>query len=816
MYYFKSKKNMPSLRKLRPFFTVLLLILMSSISITTNQALALPVSLTTALANTKCQFTVPANAPNPAVTALHIASSTPCSNVTVGTTDATFTAQAPLMPVVVGAGGTLKLQDQPMTLYANSFLIQNGGTMQAGTAAQPITNQITIVMAGNASAALPPHATGGTPIVNTTNNTPNARDITVMDGGALKLYGGKGLSATPDGTHNNPATNPAFINTVEGTKSWTYLAVPAGPSSYSDAENVSAPVPTTAPDTTLTLSTTVDWQVGDWVSVATTSFSSHQTEIVQICAITSVPNPDPKASALDLPLNVSQITLRNGTNCTATPNNTPLKHYHYGGLAPTPGFFPANTTQSVVSGGNPIDVSYQAKSFYDDHHRNYGIDERAEVALLSRNIKLTSVAGQAADANNFIGGHLVAMVSDTGKPAPILQLVGVEIEKFGQGLVGRYPVHLHKLPQYQITEAANAGDGNIAISSSTVPANGTVVTISGVQGNTAANVRSWPVTKTNTSAGTFELKDLASKGAYTSGGIWTHATILIQDVSVHHSYNKCYVVHGTGNADFYNNVCVRTVGQGAYLEDGANITGNQFMRNFIAGTMAAQTTYSYPQKNGSLYWDGDNLLFSHWPAGIISKATNTSPIVVSSSAVPANGSQVTISGAQGNTAADGTWTVTNANPSASTFALASTGNGTSATGGTFQVSGSITSTTATHPIVVSSSTVPANGSQVTISGTGTAAAGTWTVKNAKPIVGTFELKGSKGTKTFTAPTWSTGGLNVITSMSQDSTTGLIIIHTQSLTFAGTKVTISGTNTQADGTWTATNVIAGPPSFQLAN
>ncbi|MEW6544587.1 MAG: G8 domain-containing protein [Nitrospirota bacterium] len=478
-------------------------------------------SLTTALATSSCIQAIQAQGHNPPVPkALFINSGTSCGNVTVSTADTTaFTAQTPLIPVVVGAGGTLAFQDpgagNSTTLYASSFLIQNAGIMQAGSAASPIQGQITIVMAGNQSAALAPTATGSAAIVSTSNTTPNSRDITVMDGGVLQLYGSKGLSAAP-GTMNN--------DIVGGTKSWTYLTAPAGPATYNDAENVSAPVPATNPATTLTLATTVDWQKNDWISVATTSFSSHQTEIVQICAISSVTNPDPQASALGLPTSVSQITL-----CSTTP----LKHYHYGGLAPTPGFFPANTTQTVVTGGKPINVSYQAKSFYDDHTRNYGIDERAEVALLSRNIKLTSVAGQTTDANNFIGGHLVAMV--TSATYPTLKLVGVEIEKFGQGLTGRYPVHLHMLQQLP--------SGNV----------------------------------------------------------------LVQDVSVHHSYNKCYVPHQTPNAKFYNNVCVRTVGQGMYLEDGSHITGNQFMRNHIAGTMTAQTTYSYPPQPPSIYWDGDNL-----------------------------------------------------------------------------------------------------------------------------------------------------------------------------------------------------------------
>jgi len=479
------------------------------------------ISLTAALANPACKLQIQG------VTALHIAGSTACSSVTVAATDVTlFTVATPLAPVVIGLGGTLELLDQTMFLYASSFLVRDGGTMQAGTAAAPIKNQITISMTGNQSAAPAPHVSGSTPVEAISAAAANVRDITVMDGGVLALYGGKGLSATPNGTQNNPARNPIFINTVFGTKSWTYLARPAGPAKYNDAENVSSPVPAAAPDTTLTLATAVDWQVNDWISVATTSFSSHQTEIVQICQIASVPNPETSAPKPipGVPATVSQLTL-----CSATK----LKHYHYGGLAPTPGFFGAQTTQSVVPGGNPIDVSFQAKSFYDDAGRNYGIDERAEVALLSRNIKLKSEAGLPTDQNPYMGGHLVAMVSAHDKPAPVLQLVGVEIEKFGQALVGRYPVHLHQLP--------------------------------------------------------------------------TPATILIQDVSVHHSYNKCFVVHGTANANFFNNVCVRTVGQGVYLEDGIGITGNQFMRNFIAGTMAANTTYSYPPAAPSQYWDGDNL-----------------------------------------------------------------------------------------------------------------------------------------------------------------------------------------------------------------
>ncbi|MBV7534707.1 G8 domain-containing protein [Duganella sp. sic0402] len=484
-------------------------------------------TLATALANPHCQVKVAA------VEVLRIAADTPCSKVSVAPADgAASSAAAPLKPVVIDTGGQLQLLDpgtgNSTTLYASSFLIKNGGSMQAGTPTKGIQNHITIIMAGNASVSPSPSA----------DPTANVRDITVMDGGVLALYGAKGLSALPDQHANNPAQTPAFINAVSGTRSWAYLAVPAGPSAtYNDAANVSAPVPT-GKDNLLTLSTQVDWQPGDWIAVATTSFSSHQTEIVQVCKVQTAQNPDPQASKLGLPAQVSQVTLSNGANCTDL-NNTPLKHYHFGGLTPTPGSYPAGTQKVVAAGGQAIDVSLQARSFYDGPERNYGIDERAAVALLSRNITLTSVAGQAGDALPYTGGHLVAMLSGTGKPAPTLQLVGVEIAKFGQGVVGRYPVHLHHLGK--------------------APAN----------------------------------------------------AVLVQDVSVHHSYNKCFVLHHTGNTDLFNNSCVRTVGQGVYLEDGAGITGNQLMRNLVAGAMAARATYSYPRSPGSLYWDGDYMQASH-------------------------------------------------------------------------------------------------------------------------------------------------------------------------------------------------------------
>ena len=758
-------------------------------------------TLSAALAESACQRQVPANSPNPAVTALHIAASTPCRDVTVDATDAAASSPAaPLIPVVIGSGGTLTFLDRSMTLYASSFLVKHGGVLQAGTATAPVKNQITIVMAGNASASPAPQSTGNSPMVTTSNETANVRDITVM--GELRLYGAKGVSAAPDGIGNDPATTPAFINTLTGTKSWTYLALPAGPSTYDDAENVSAPVPETVPDKTLTLARAVDWQVHDWVSVATTSFSSHQTEIVQVCAISSVANPDMTAGAItgatnpvspapivisttNAPATGARVTIAgvqgnlaaNGTWTVTNISPTTfsldgstgsgvyttggtwkaadvsqltlcnrLKHYHFGGPAPTPGFFPANTTQAVATGANPIDVSFQAKSFYDDSHRNYGIDERAEVALLSRNIKLTSLAGRSGDPNPFMGGHLAAM--SHGAHAASVRLVGVEIEKFGQALVGRYPIHLHQLV-----------DGN---------------------------------------------------------------AVLIQDVSVHHGYNKCFVIHGTANAKFYNNVCVRTVGQGFYLEDGDNITGNQIMRNLIAGTMAANTSYSYPRRNGSLYWDGDNLQASHAETGPITNATNTSPIVITSPNNLVTGARVTVTGVSGDTAANGTWTVTSLD--AGHFALqGSTGtkdfspySGTWTTSGLNVITG-LARDAASGLIRVETQSALASGAQLTISGAkgNTTINGAWTVKNDNNSPASFLLENSAalspaGYKADSATWVATGAITNATDASP------IVITSANAPLSGAQVSIADVqgNSAANGSWTVTNTNNSSASFAL--
>jgi hypothetical protein len=143
-------------------------------------------------------------------------------------------------------------------------------------------------------------------------------------------------------------------------------------------------VPDKSPATTLVLARTVDWAAGDWISVTGTGFASDQTEFVQIDSIES----------------------DRGESVISLKSSTPLVHYHYGSLAPSAGMLPAGTTHcnKVIPEGDARLVDLPA-SFCDGPNRNYGIDERAVVALISRSIRLTSDA-PASGVNAHYGGQI--------------------------------------------------------------------------------------------------------------------------------------------------------------------------------------------------------------------------------------------------------------------------------------------------------------------------------------------------------------------------------------------------------------------------
>jgi cell migration-inducing and hyaluronan-binding protein len=65
----------------------------------------------------------------------------------------------------------------------------------------------------------------------------------------------------------------------------------------------------------------------------------------------------------------------------------------------------------------------------------YGVDQRGEVGLLTRNIKVQA----SADAEEtYFGGHIMAMDGSS------MKVSGIELTRMGQHLeLARYPIHWH-------------------------------------------------------------------------------------------------------------------------------------------------------------------------------------------------------------------------------------------------------------------------------------------------------------------------------------------------------------------------------------
>ncbi|HUY18242.1 MAG TPA: G8 domain-containing protein [Candidatus Binataceae bacterium] len=276
------------------------------------------------------------------------------------------------------------------------------------------------------------------------------KGITVMGGGELSMFGEKG---TP---HNQYAADI----------SWSYLAEPAGPA-IAGAKVASSGA------NTIMVAGRLDWQPDDWIVVAPTDFTADGGEFVQIMTV----------SPYDAVHKVTSITLVQ-----------PLKSYHFGGPAPDNALDDPNCKDS--------DGTLLPASFCETATQNYGVDERAEVGLVTRSIRLTSAQTElpfwhpatAYQANDIIQGQaltggaapettyrfqattvngpsganppsfpgtLNATVTDGGvtwtnigsvdlhwggeitvADGAIFQMEGVEIENFGKDRSGSYPISI--------------------------------------------------------------------------------------------------------------------------------------------------------------------------------------------------------------------------------------------------------------------------------------------------------------------------------------------------------------------------------------
>lgn len=207
------------------------------------------------------------------------------------------------------------------------------------------------------------------------------KGLQLCGGGVLRLFG------------NTGAPPPDSPRQGAGKVSWTYLSQPAGdPCRFGPDSGAGSPVTNEGCSIwpggrTLNLADAVDWRVDDWVAIGTTSFSPFETEFNRIKQIDSTR----KVIVLEYP----------------------LTYYHFGGPDP--------------------EGKYDA-----GRDKNWGVDERAEVGLISRNIELRG--NQSGSPDDHWGGETI--IRKTFKEASIQ---GVEFAFMGKPQLGSYPAHFHQI-----------------------------------------------------------------------------------------------------------------------------------------------------------------------------------------------------------------------------------------------------------------------------------------------------------------------------------------------------------------------------------
>ncbi len=283
--------------------------------------------------------------------------------------------------ITIGTGGSLILPDSVVAQAKNGTLSTSGiqvtGSLLLGSSACPIGTidpKTSYTIIFNGAR---PGGCSGTQTCAGYN-----RGIEVESGGTLKMYGQKGA---PGPTNGNNWT------------SWTYLSQAAGPAKFMTEKGVKVPVPAGG-NTTLQLAADVTtgpaaWQQGDWIVIAGTSFSPFEGEFVQIDSLS-----------------------KNSDGGTTVKVRQPLTSYHFGGKDPGP----------------PGAANYAA-----DSTTNFGVDERAEVGLISRSLVLTSDT-PASGPDDHYGGEIKII---SGFSA--VEIQGVELQKFGKDQLGTYPIHFH-------------------------------------------------------------------------------------------------------------------------------------------------------------------------------------------------------------------------------------------------------------------------------------------------------------------------------------------------------------------------------------
>lgn len=288
------------------------------------------------------------------------------------------------------------------------ILIKRGGLLRVGTPACPIgfheKAHVRITFTGDRDPRCTPSAGC---------DDGSVKGIEVQAGGILDMHGAKGVPE-PDPAAGSPGV------------SWTVLSESVTPDEKRADHELHLAADVTKGQR--------PWEIGDWIVVGTSSFSPFESEFVEIAEV----KPD-------------------GAGGSLVRTRQPLRYPHFGSEPPTPsqrctvdGALQAVACGSVAGCTAPCTSAPSALNYRDPAGRNYGIDERAEVGLISRSITLTATTPAAPPPNQsplrpdpslHWGGEIRILGSDASPPR--VAIVGVELEKFGKDQLGSYPLHVH-------------------------------------------------------------------------------------------------------------------------------------------------------------------------------------------------------------------------------------------------------------------------------------------------------------------------------------------------------------------------------------
>lgn len=479
----------------------------------------------------------------------------------------------PLGSITIGSGGALAFPNASRRVEVGDIIV-DGGTLQVGATACPISeaNLTELDFYGTNPGTLTCAAKTDT------NASPFNKGICFVSG-TLSIVGAKGVQSIT-------TTNRQLINGLVGLggivsnvlrgaaatpgTSWTYLRCPAGPTNmYGAGNGLAAPVQGstgTCPGsaTTLALQGKSGWAENDWIVVGGTGYADDEAEFVQIALIS--PGIDGNDTVM---------------------LKTPLVHYHFGSAAPS-----SATGRCVAGDGKTVEPA----SFCADATLNYGVDERAEVGLISRTVLLSGRQAWEARARYETGATIVETAS-TGQTAQTFVFQATTPGTSGTAI-----------PSFPTTVGETVGDGSVVwTNKGNIGAAGDIHwggEIRLLPGAAAAN---------SVKIEGAELEEFG-KDQLSSYPIHFHMLGMVPSMaeggpvvaynSIHHSYNKCITVHMSDGVAITGNVCARIVGHMFYLESGKE-TANTFTDNLGLGAMNNALSISNTEK--TFFWSGDNM-----------------------------------------------------------------------------------------------------------------------------------------------------------------------------------------------------------------